>query len=62
MKREEQQIEEINKFPPFNHIRSAKRKKRQTRKVEDNFYQIEQYDKLLDDKLVQLRKLLEKHK
>ena len=43
-------------------LSSAKRKRRQQRNVEDSFYQIQQYDQMLDDKLVELRALLEKEK
>lgn len=49
-------------MPTMDTQSNPKIKKMQKRKVEDNFNQIQLYDQMLDDKLVELRNLLQKEK
>jgi hypothetical protein len=49
-------------LPTIDTQSNPKFKKMQKRKIDDNFYQIQKYDNMLDDKLVELRDLLKKEK
>jgi hypothetical protein len=49
-------------LPTIDTQSNPKFKKMQKRKMDDNFYQIQKYDNMLDDKLVELRDLLKKEK
>lgn len=51
-----------DRLPTIDTQSNPKIKKMQKRKVEDNFNQIQLYDQMLDDKLVELRNLLQKEK
>jgi hypothetical protein len=62
LRRQEEDNYNQDILPTIDTQSNPKFKKMQKRKMDDNFYQIQKYDNMLDDKLVELRDLLKKEK